>query len=343
MDLVALIGDSSDDDDDGSNGGYCCGTEEGEDYESIEKKTAKKAAGSGRNKLRRRGSIDVIQSSEAQHSDFFSRSVPHRRGHWAGHIKISVPMIPSSSPSSSEISLRKWKKRSVKRFQQLLELKGISGTIVEHDILYTSLSKHFSLQVSQIESFTRRLADLVRQEHSMNLYIEPTSRTGDDDIDQMVLMNEGKTRSFWCWKVHPNATLLRLVAHVDAVLKIYNQPTYYRPARFHVSVASFPGNILEKSVGNDEMTSMDRSHCRRKAENRSSSPPIDTTMMTTNNSRADISNDIRNDIGNDIGNDSDGSSSSSSSFDDSVIVPVHELLCTFGTTKKFIFKLRNES
>jgi len=328
MDLIALIGDSSDDD--VCNRGYCCGTKIGGNYENIENKRVKKGASSGRNKLRRRGSIDVIQSSEVQHSDFFSRSVKHRRGHWAGHIKISVPIIPSSSPLSSENSLRNWKKHSVKRYRKLLELKGISGTIVEHDILYTSLSKYFSLQVSQIESFTRRLADLIQQEHSMNLYIEPMSRTGDEDIDQMVLMNEEKTRSFWCWKVHPNATLLRLVAHVDAVLKIYNQPTYYRPARFHVSIASFPGNVLEKSVSNDELTSMDRSYCRRKAENRSS-PPIDVMTTTTNNSRIDI------------GNNSEGSSSSSSSFDESVIVPVHELLCTFGTTKNFVFKLRNDS
>mmetsp|Transcript_41802 Transcript_41802/g.48255 ORF Transcript_41802/g.48255 Transcript_41802/m.48255 type:complete len:100 (-) Transcript_41802:778-1077(-) len=69
MDLIALIGDSSDDD--VCNGGYCCGTEEGENYENIEKKRVKKGASSGRNKLRRRGSIDVIQSSEVQHSDFF--------------------------------------------------------------------------------------------------------------------------------------------------------------------------------------------------------------------------------------------------------------------------------
>jgi len=68
----------------------------------------------------------------------------------------------------------------------------------------------------------------------------------------------------------------------------------------------------------------------RKAENRSS-PPIDVMTTTTNNSRVDI------------GNNSEGSSSSSSSFDESVIVPVHELLCTFGTTKNFVFKLRNDS
>ena len=81
----------------------------------------------------------------------------------------------------------------------------------------------------------------------MSLHVETTSMMVNDEdaaIHEIVLLNEEKSRSFWCWKVYPNATLLRLVGHVDSVLKSYNQPLYYRPAHFHVSTASYPGNIM---------------------------------------------------------------------------------------------------
>ncbi|OEU19760.1 hypothetical protein FRACYDRAFT_268083 [Fragilariopsis cylindrus CCMP1102] len=167
----------------------------------------------------------------------------------------------------------------------------------------------------------------------MNLYV---------DIDEIVLMNDEKTRSFWCWNVYPNATLRRLLAHVDAVLKTYNQPIYYRPARFHVSVASFPGNILEKLADNnnddDDVLDKDRKRCQKKNRNNDfSRSAVTTTTKTTTTTST-------NDSCADKGNDDDESSESSSSFDDeSIVAPVHELLCTFGTTKTFIVKLRNDS
>jgi hypothetical protein len=239
----------------------------------------------------------------------------------------------SSETSSYVVSLQKWKKHSVERFQKLLERRGISGTVVEHDDLYISMSKYFSLQVPQIDTFARRLADLVRQEHYMNLFV---------DIDEIVLMNDEKTRSFWCWNVYPNATLRRLLAHVDTVLKLYNQPIYYQPARFHVSVASFPGNILEKLApdnnsdddDDDDVLDKDRKHCQNTNKNNYSSRSINTTTTTPTTTT--------NDSCVDKGNDEESSASSSSFDDESIVAPVHELLCTFGTTKKFIIKLRND-
>jgi hypothetical protein len=338
MDLLPSIDDSSDDDDDdGSSSNGCDGTKR--TYTCVEKKTETKTAGLGRNrnKIRRRGSIDIIHSSAAQHSEFFSRSIPHRRGHWSGHVKIPLLMkTPSTSSETSSyvVSLQKWKKHSVERFQKLLERRGISGTVVEHDDLYISMSKYFSLQVPQIDTFARRLADLVRQEHYMNLFV---------DIDEIVLMNDEKTRSFWCWNVYPNATLRRLLAHVDTVLKLYNQPIYYQPARFHVSVASFPGNILEKLApdnnsddddDDDDVLDKDRKHCQNTNKNNYSSRSINTTTTTPTTTT--------NDSCVDKGNDEESSASSSSFDDESIVAPVHELLCTFGTTKKFIIKLRND-
>jgi hypothetical protein len=336
MDLLPSIEDSSDDDNDGSSSNDYKGRKR--TYICVEKKTETETAsfGRNRNKIRRRGSIDVIQSREAQHSEVFSRSIPHRRGHWSGHVKIPLLTESSSSSSSSSyaVSLQKWKKHSVERFTLFLERRGISGPVVEHDDLYISLSKYFSLQVAQIDTFSRRLADLVQREHSMNLYV---------DIDETVLMNDEKTRSFWCWNVYPNATLRRLLAHVDAVLKIYNQPIYYRPARFHVSVASFPGNILEKLADidddddDDDVLDKDRTRCQQNNKNNDSSRSVVTTTTKTTTTTT-------NDSCVDNGNDDDESSASSSSFDEeSIVAPVHELLCTFGTTKKFIAKLRNDS
>ena len=343
MDLLPSIEDSSDDDNDGSSSSSSSNGCEGRKrtHTCVEQKTETKTAsfGRNRNKIRRRGSIDIIQSREAQHSEVFSRSIPHRRGHWSGHVKIPLLTESSSSLSSSSsyaVSLQKWKKHSIGNFRKFLERRGISGTVVEHDDLYISLSKYFSLQVAQIDTFSRRLADLVQQEHSMNLYV---------DMDEIVLLNDEKTRSFWCWNVYPNATLRRLLAHVDAVLKTYNQPIYYRPARFHVSVASFPGNILEKLADNnndddddDDILDKDQKRCQKKNKNNVSSRPAVTTRTKTTTTTS------TNDSCADKGNDDDESSASSSSFDDeSIVAPIHELLCTFGTTKTFIFKLRNDS
>lgn len=309
MDLIALIEDSSTDDDD---------NEEEDDTQTT---------GAERKKFRRTGTTDVIKSSNAkQCSELFLRSVPHRKGHWAGHIQIKIPMT-ASSPSS----LQSWKKHSVERFRHLLERNGVSGTIVQHDVLYISLSKFFSLQLSQIDSFTSRLADLVRHEHSTHLYIDPTASDDTDGINGIVLMNEEKTRSFWCWKVHANATLRRLVTHVDTVLKMYNQPTYYEAARFHVSVASFPGNIRQKLNDTDTGTGTGIGTCTGNNNNPISKDfgALEKATKLNSTSSCCLAD----------GNESEASSSLSS-LDENIIVPVTELLCTFGKTKKFILQLR---
>jgi hypothetical protein len=84
---------------------------------------------------------------------------------------------------------------------------------------------------------------LVRHEHSMYVPIQTKK--------EQILMNEQQSRSFWCWTVVlPTTTttttqsvLVRLVQYVDTVLTMYQQPIYYQPPQFHITVASFPGEL----------------------------------------------------------------------------------------------------
>ncbi|KAG7359457.1 hypothetical protein IV203_034555 [Nitzschia inconspicua] len=179
-----------------------------------------------RTKRPKNGCVEISSSSQVP-PETFERSVPHRRGHWAGHVKIPVT---KSLPSLE-------RKQSVQYFRKMLERQGHSGVLVEHESFHISLSKPFSLQVSQIESFVQQLSQrLVQDVREFNVCVDTTGT---------ILVNEEGTRSFWCWTVHPSPSLMRSVRHVDSVLARYNQPSYYQPAHFHISVASFPGNVVD--------------------------------------------------------------------------------------------------
>ena len=317
MDLLELLGDSEDDE---SDTGAASISETIKAKKAIHPSSTNESESISTckrsNKTRRKGCIDIISSSKAKDSEIFSRSVPHRRGHWSGHVKI--PILTKSLVNQDD-SVSFWRQRrsdSVKSLRNLLEKRGISGTIVEHECLHLSLSKQFSLQVAQIESFVRQLSNIVGQEHATSLHIDSPSTSelrslwNNGRIDQMILLNDEKTRSFFCWEVHPNATLQRIVAHIDTVMKSYKQPVYYQPAKFHVSFASFPGNLLEQldSINNDAASvpkeKISSSHVPEEDE------------------------------------DDDSSSSSESTSYESCFVPVRELHCTMGTTKEFLIPLR---
>jgi 2'-5' RNA ligase len=205
----------------------------------------------------KKGMVDIMRFSQTP-PETFQRSKPHRRGHWAGHVKI---------PVTHSLSLET-RKSSVQQFQQLLERQGHSGTIVEHEDVHISLSKPFSLQVSQVESFVQQLQTLLLQDvHVTYLHI---------DTDAIVLVNDEETRSFWCWTVHTNPTLLQLIRHVDSVLARYQHPAYYNPPQFHISIASFPGmvNIEEEDYEEDD----DQHHCDDAS--RSSTSTTGATSLT---------------------------------------------------------------
>ncbi len=315
MDLLALLEDPTDDE---SDSGEASISETTKAKRAIHASTTNACESTSKrdNKIRRKGRIDILSSNKAKDSEIFSRSVPHRRGHWAGHVKI--PIVTKSLRNQDD-SVSFWLQRksdSVKCFRNLLERRGISGTMVEHEYLHLSLSKQFSLQVAQIESFVRQLSNLVGQEHATSLSIDCPSASElrslwkNGRIDQTILLNDEKTRSFFCWEVRPNVTLQRIVAHIDTVMKSYKQPVYYQPAKFHISIASFPGNLLQQldSVNNDAAS------VRKETPMGSDVPEEDE--------------------------DDDSSSSSESTSSESCFVPVRELLCTMGTTKEYLIPLR---
>jgi hypothetical protein len=251
--------------------------------------------------------INVIPSSQAP-PDTFTRSVPHRKGHWMSHVMIPVP--------SSSIS-RTCKQKSIERFRRLIQQQqqqqqqqqptspppphGRTSSIVEHEELHVSLSKEFSLQISQIDPFVLQLSEMV----SSN--VDPT-RLYVSTENEFLLHNEERTRSFWCWNVLPTTspTLLHLIQLVDSLLQRYNQPTYHRPPTFHVSVASYAGRI---------------------------------EMDETNNHDDDDDDDDDADDDDDE-EDADSSVASSSSSSSRTVIPVEHIKCTFGTTKEVLIPLK---
>ena len=230
MDLLELEGSSDDSDD-------SCVSNTSK-ASQVEKSCQLPAA-----KKRKQGCVSIILSSQAPAS-LFARSVPHKRGHWSGHVMV---MIQFSS---------KMVERSILKFQRQLEKQGFSGTIIRHEQIHLSLSKYFSLQLGFIESFVKQLE--VRLQHERSIRVPVDHNRG------IVLVNEENTRSFWGWRVLQNATLTRLVQHVDVVLKSYNQPSYYDPPIFHISLASFPGNVLdvlEEEDDDDDSSDDDDNEC----------------------------------------------------------------------------------
>jgi len=201
-------------------------SDEGEDTDVEEHITEP-----SKKKSKARGTVKLVRQSETSPS-FFVRGVPHRRGHWSGHIYVPVRLSDEHTNESLDF------------FRRQLEEQGLSGTLVKHDHLHLSLSRPFSLQIAFIESFVQKLSDQLEHEPSMNLFLD--GRTGQ------LLVNDEQTRSFWGWKVEPNTALTRLIQTVDTVLEEYNQPPYYKPPKFHVSLASIIGDVNE--VVNNSMS-----------------------------------------------------------------------------------------
>jgi hypothetical protein len=100
----------------------------------------------------------------------------------------------------------------------------------------------------------KQLATRVSAERSTRLLVDTTG---------VLLVNDEKTRSFYGWRVCPNPSIHRMLRHVDEVLKNYNQPSYYDPPIFHISLASVTGDIsklwaeledMDEDEGEDETT-----------------------------------------------------------------------------------------
>jgi hypothetical protein len=124
------------------------------------------------------------------------------------------------------------------------------------------------------------------------------------------LVNDDKTRSFWSWKVQPAAALIKIVSHVDGILQDYNQPKYYEPPVFHISLASFNGDLTDLSLAVGQ-------------------PDISTPPSDDENNQIHPSKNSKN----------DASDAESSDDDDNPLVVVDQVVCQFGTTKTYTISL----
>lgn len=247
----------------------------------------------GGSKKRQRGSVVVLPSDRAP-ADAFQRSVPHKRGHWAGHV-----LVPVNATTGRVAAM----KRSILHFQQTLESNGYSGTIIQHSHLHISLSKFFSMQLAFIEPFVHKLTQRLQAERASRLLVV--------DGENTILVNDEKTRSFLSWKIQSTASLLRIVRHVDAVLEEYNQPPYYVPPIFHISLASFAANLEGLDITSPGTT-------RRDASDATLADNEDEDDHRSSSSNDDCSNSDEEEV----------------SF-----LVVKELVCKFGTTKSYTIPL----
>jgi hypothetical protein len=200
-----------------------------DDHNKDQKESRKRSKLLKSGKQIKRGSVTILPSSQAP-ADLFVRSVPHKQGHWSGHVRVPIDFSSSvkSLIDDDLIDL------TVRGFQKRLELSGVTGTLIRHESIHFSLSKYFSLQLGSIESFVKNLSTRLSMERSITLVV---------DTSGILLVNDEKTRSFYGWRVRPTPSLLRILKHVDDTLLNYNQPTYYEPPIFHISIASISGDV----------------------------------------------------------------------------------------------------
>lgn len=230
MDLLQLIGSSSESEDEDSDNQNA---ENGDNKSNKgRKREEEESKEENRGKKKKQASITILAASKAP-SYLFKRTISHRQGHWAGHI-----MIPVKSFSPSFIC------GSIQEFQHKLQHHGYSGIVVEHDETHLSLSKHFSLQISNLEPFVRHLKKRLEKERPTKLYVNTSGN---------ILVNDERTRSFWGWNVQANTGLRRILSHIDSVLQQYNQPPYYENPIFHISLASIAENVGHLNNSNIEM------------------------------------------------------------------------------------------
>lgn len=203
-------------------------------------------------KKRKTNKCIEIVAYESVSPDTFVRSVPHIPGNWAGHAFCPVP--------KNHHAWREAMTESVLRFQQHLQKLGdaFSGNhIISHipsnsgnninetmppPTIHFSLSRPFSLQLSSVESFVEKLQQRLQ-------YIPTIPALCVYPMAERVLVNDEGTRSFWTWPLgsastqqqHP--TLMAIMEEINSVLRSYNQPPYYDPPIFHISLASVSGAI----------------------------------------------------------------------------------------------------
>jgi len=177
-----------------------------------------------------------MDSSQAPES-IFRRAVPHISGNWAGHVFVNL--ASNSWPIQP----------AMETFRQSLQTAGYSGPMIVQQLpFHLSLSRTFYLQISFVDSFVQALCERLKNQTSFSIRVIPDNR---------ILCNDDQSRSFLVWSIQPTRALLPLVREIDTVLQQYQQPIYYQTPHFHVSLASFAGDVshLELEPLNNESSS----------------------------------------------------------------------------------------
>lgn len=253
---------------------------ESENEQGIEKEKPLKRTSVDRiesSKKQKRGKVTLIQPHESSHKNLFERRQPHIQGNWAGHVFITIPKKFAAVLESQQQRAADW-------WKDCLEGDDWTGPMLLHKQagaddssfsgMHVSLSRPFYLQRGSIDSFVNTLRERLKytEKGCFRLQYGGTK----------LLTNDENTRTFLVWPIRDSdGFLTALVKDVDAVLERYGAPLYYRPAQFHVSVASIP---------------------------RGSS---DTVISTRKQDEGD----------------------------ESVVIPVVDIQCTFGTTEEFSIPL----
>ena len=169
------------------------------------------------------GSIRMM-SSVAEASLLFVRSHPHVDGNWVGSCCCRL----EESLDDQLVDA------AIERVVAMAESGGYKGACLRHSEFHISLSRAFYLQESNIAPFVDALTQRL---HGPPGSCAPFPVT--IDIDQPALLhNDEATRSFLVWPVYGHV-FPALVEQCDTVLARYDQPRFYDPPLFHISLASF--------------------------------------------------------------------------------------------------------
>jgi hypothetical protein len=289
---------------------------------------------------RPRGSVTIVSDRDAASQSLFVRAKPHVRGNWAGHVFVRIPIssttttttvkeeFDSSSSEDESDTDSSWQavvNDSVATFRNDLERAGYTGTLVQHEHCHLSLSRPFYLQVASIDSFVEKLTERLQlcPVTTIRILASNNYNSSANKFSSNILVNDDQTRSFWTWPVAQNAALLQIVQSVNAVLQSYNQPVYYDPPHFHVSLASFVATTTATTTTtSNALTSVHQDLPKRVQE------------LATQTSR---SND--NDV-DDVDDDKEIATTTTSTTS-AFCFPwtISEIQCTFGTTKSYMIPL----
>ncbi|KAI9321359.1 hypothetical protein BX666DRAFT_968559 [Dichotomocladium elegans] len=158
------------------------------------------------------------------------RTKPHTVNSWATHVYFEIP-------GGSEI--RRIIEHVTAADKRIHGMDYSDGS--PENLLHVSLSRCIFLKEHQLDSFARAVCEEVADCPSVSIAFAMVS----------VLTNDEKTRSFITAEIGSGYDqLLSILQSVDRVMERFRQPIFYKPPRFHASIAwSLEPEPLEAAVG----------------------------------------------------------------------------------------------